>query len=163
MGLKKKLGNCGGGAQCTFFAIDNLEADGWSARSEWEDQGIGKKLSPTARLACMKNIQGDNVGGGDSPVLRGAQTKTYLMHSSFEFSSVPPTLCAFKCDFSVPKPWTTSFVAVDLSLQPHGGDARQLLSPLSSLTSVESPSYHNGEGLNVLIIIPEHGGHGYLF
>ena len=78
VGLKEKLGNCGGGGQGTFYAIDNLEADGWSARSEWEDQRIGKKLSPTARLACMKNIQGDNVGG-DSPVLRAAQTKTYLV------------------------------------------------------------------------------------
>lgn len=57
-GLKKKLGNCGGGGQCTFCAVDFVEgeSEGWQARSEYEDQRIAK--FPTARLACMNNIQG---------------------------------------------------------------------------------------------------------
>mmetsp|Transcript_30564 Transcript_30564/g.37312 ORF Transcript_30564/g.37312 Transcript_30564/m.37312 type:complete len:274 (-) Transcript_30564:195-1016(-) len=56
-GLKKKLGNCGGGGQCTFCAVDFVESEGWSERSEYEDGKIGKK-SDTARLACLNNIQG---------------------------------------------------------------------------------------------------------
>jgi len=55
-GLKKKLGNCGGGGQCTFCAVDFVESEGWEERSEYEDKKIGKY--PTARLACMNNIQG---------------------------------------------------------------------------------------------------------
>lgn len=55
-GLKKKLGNCGGGGQCTFCAVDFVESDGWQPRSDYEDQKIGKL--PTARLACLNNIQG---------------------------------------------------------------------------------------------------------
>ena len=55
-GLKKKLGNCGGGGQCTFCAVDFVESEGWEARSEYEDGKIGK--FPRARLACMNNIQG---------------------------------------------------------------------------------------------------------
>lgn len=57
-GLKKKLGNCGGGGQCTFCAVDFVESEceGWAARSEYEDGKIAK--FPTARLACMNNIQG---------------------------------------------------------------------------------------------------------
>lgn len=55
-GLKKKLGNCGGGGQCTFCAVDFVESEGWEQRSEYEEGKIGK--FPTARLACMNNIQG---------------------------------------------------------------------------------------------------------
>lgn len=58
-GLKKKLGNCGGGGQCTFCAVDFVEeeCEGWVARSEYEDSKLNKKSS-TARLACLNNIQG---------------------------------------------------------------------------------------------------------
>jgi len=55
-GLKKKLGNCGGGGQCTFCAVDFVEGQGWQERSEYENKKIAKY--PTARLACMNNIQG---------------------------------------------------------------------------------------------------------
>jgi ferredoxin len=55
-GLKKKLGNCGGGGQCTFCAVDFVESEGWEVRSEYEDGRIPK--FPTARLACINNIQG---------------------------------------------------------------------------------------------------------
>lgn len=55
-GLKKKLGNCGGGGQCTFCAVDFVESEGWQARSDYENKKIAK--FPTARLACMNNIQG---------------------------------------------------------------------------------------------------------
>lgn len=60
-GLSKKLGNCGGGGQCTFCAVEVTEADGWYERSDWEDKKIGKKLGPNARLACLNNIQGPAV------------------------------------------------------------------------------------------------------
>jgi ferredoxin len=60
-GLKKKLGNCGGGGQCTFCAVEITEAAGWGERSDWEDKKIGNKLGPNARLACMNNIQGPAV------------------------------------------------------------------------------------------------------
>ncbi len=58
-GLKKKLGNCGGGGQCTFCAVDFVEneCEGWEARSEYENGKIAK-LPKTARLACLNNIQG---------------------------------------------------------------------------------------------------------
>jgi len=53
-GLKQKLGNCGGGGQCGFCAV---EVDGaWEARSEYEDNKL--KNSPKARLSCFNNIQG---------------------------------------------------------------------------------------------------------
>lgn len=55
-GLKKKLGNCGGGGQCTFCAVDFVESEGWVERSDYENGKIGKW--PSARLACMNNIQG---------------------------------------------------------------------------------------------------------
>jgi len=55
-GLKKKLGNCGGGGQCTFCAVDFEDSEGWQERSDYENGKIGK--FPTARLACMNNIQG---------------------------------------------------------------------------------------------------------
>ena len=48
-GLKKKLGNCGGGGQCTFCAVDFSESEGWQERSDYENKKIGK--FPTARLA----------------------------------------------------------------------------------------------------------------
>jgi ferredoxin len=55
-GLKKKLGNCGGGGQCTFCAVNFVESEGWEPRSDYEETKIGKW--PNARLACMNNIQG---------------------------------------------------------------------------------------------------------
>lgn len=55
-GLKKKLGNCGGGGQCTFCAVNFVESSGWEPRSAYEETKIGKW--PNARLACMNNIQG---------------------------------------------------------------------------------------------------------
>lgn len=57
-GMKKKLGNCGGGGQCTYCAVDFVveECDGWLERSDYEDSKIPKY--PTARLACMNNIMG---------------------------------------------------------------------------------------------------------
>lgn len=56
-GMKKKLGNCGGGGQCTFCAVDFVESEGWEPRSEYEDKKIAK-WPKTARLACLNNIQG---------------------------------------------------------------------------------------------------------
>lgn len=56
-GMKQKLGNCGGGGQCTFCAVDFLESDGWAERSEYEDKKL-ERLSPESRLACLNNIQG---------------------------------------------------------------------------------------------------------
>lgn len=55
-GLKQKLGNCGGAGQCTFCAVDFLESEGWAERSDYEDGKL--KRFPTARLACLNNIQG---------------------------------------------------------------------------------------------------------
>jgi len=57
-GLKKKLGNCGGGGQCAFCAVDfvDSECEGWLERSDYEDSKIPKY--PTARLACLNNIMG---------------------------------------------------------------------------------------------------------
>jgi ferredoxin len=55
-GMKQKLGNCGGAGQCTFCAMDFLESDGWSERSDYEDQKLAK--FPYARLSCLNNIQG---------------------------------------------------------------------------------------------------------
>jgi len=60
-GLKQTLGNCGGAGQCTFCAVDIVESDGWDEeRSEYEDQKLrgGNKFLPTARLACLNNLQG---------------------------------------------------------------------------------------------------------
>lgn len=55
-GLKKKLGNCGGGGQCTFCAVDFVDSEGWQDRSDYENGKIAK--FPTGRLACLNNIQG---------------------------------------------------------------------------------------------------------
>ena len=55
-GLKKKIGNCGGGGQCTFCAVKFLTSEGWAPRSDYEERKIGKFKD--ARLACMNNIQG---------------------------------------------------------------------------------------------------------
>jgi ferredoxin len=55
-GMKKKFGNCGGGGQCLFCAVAFEESEGWEARSDYEEQKIGK--FPKARLACINNIQG---------------------------------------------------------------------------------------------------------
>lgn len=59
-GLKKKLGNCGGGGQCGFCAVE-LTDDGegvWGDRSDYEAQRIGKNGNEKCRLACMNNIVG---------------------------------------------------------------------------------------------------------
>merc|ERR1711865_948042 len=32
-GMKQKLGNCGGGGQCTFCAVDFVDSEGWNLRS----------------------------------------------------------------------------------------------------------------------------------
>ena len=55
-GMKQKLGNCGGGGQCTFCAYDVIESEGWEPRSDYEDQKLAK--NPDARLSCLNNIQG---------------------------------------------------------------------------------------------------------
>jgi ferredoxin len=55
-GLKKKLGNCGGGGQCTFCAAEFVESEGWEPRSDYENQKL--KKNPNARLTCLNNIQG---------------------------------------------------------------------------------------------------------
>jgi ferredoxin len=55
-GMKQKLGNCGGGGQCTFCAFDFVESASWVPRSDYEDQKL--KKSPNARLTCLNNIQG---------------------------------------------------------------------------------------------------------
>lgn len=60
-GLKKKLGNCGGGAQCGFCAVEFIEGEGWGEkRSEYEDKKIGMGGGKDGqRLACINNIPGD--------------------------------------------------------------------------------------------------------
>lgn len=59
-GLKKKLGNCGGGGQCGFCAMD-LQDDGegkpWLLRSDYEDSRL-KNKPESYRLACLNNIMG---------------------------------------------------------------------------------------------------------
>ncbi len=55
-GLKQKLGNCGGGGQCTFCAADFVESKGWEPRSDYEANKL--KKYPDARLCCLNNIQG---------------------------------------------------------------------------------------------------------
>lgn len=58
-GLKKKLGNCGGGGQCGFCAVEIIDEEGvWGERSEYEVQRIGKNSGEECRLACMNNIVG---------------------------------------------------------------------------------------------------------
>lgn len=58
-GLKKKLGNCGGGGQCGFCAVELIDEEGvWGERSDYEAQKIGKNGSEKCRLACMNNIVG---------------------------------------------------------------------------------------------------------
>merc|ERR1712071_388261 len=58
-GLKKKLGNCGGGGQCGFCAVELVDEEGvWGERSEYEAQRIGNKGNEKCRLACMNNIVG---------------------------------------------------------------------------------------------------------
>ncbi|KAL7505289.1 hypothetical protein ACHAXN_002784 [Cyclotella atomus] len=58
-GLKKKLGNCGGGGQCGFCAVELIDGEGcWGERSDYEAQKIGKNGSDKCRLACMNNIAG---------------------------------------------------------------------------------------------------------
>ena len=51
------LAKPGGGGQCTFCAVDMVDDEGsWQPRSDYENGRIPK--FPTARLACMNNIQG---------------------------------------------------------------------------------------------------------
>lgn len=58
-GLKKKLGNCGGGGQCGLCAVELVDDEGvWGERSEYEAQRIGNKGNEKCRLACMNNIVG---------------------------------------------------------------------------------------------------------
>lgn len=58
-GLKKKLGNCGGGGQCGFCAVELEDNEGvWGDRSDYEATKIGKNGSEQCRLACMNNIVG---------------------------------------------------------------------------------------------------------
>lgn len=61
-GLKKKLGNCGGGGQCGFCAVELIDDSGvanvWGMRSEYEAKKIGKNGGESCRLACMNNIIG---------------------------------------------------------------------------------------------------------
>ena len=59
-GLKKKLGNCGGGGQCGFCAVELVdEGEGvWGERSDYEAQRIGRNGNEKCRLACMNNIVG---------------------------------------------------------------------------------------------------------
>jgi|UniRef100_A0A8J9SUE3 ferredoxin len=55
-GMNQKLGNCGGGGQCTFCAFDFVDSEGWAERSDYESQKL--KKNPDARLTCLNNIQG---------------------------------------------------------------------------------------------------------
>ena len=58
-GLKKKLGNCGGGGQCGFCAVELVDEEGvWGERSDYEAKMIGRKAGPSSRLSCMNNIVG---------------------------------------------------------------------------------------------------------
>jgi len=58
-GLKKKLGNCGGGGQCGFCAVELIDEEGvWGERIEYEANKIGKNGSEKCRLACVNNIVG---------------------------------------------------------------------------------------------------------
>lgn len=58
-GLKKKLGNCGGGGQCGYCAMELIDEEGvWGERSDYEAQKIGKNGNEKCRLACMNNIVG---------------------------------------------------------------------------------------------------------
>merc|ERR1711966_220136 len=51
-GLKKKLGNCGGGGQCGFCAVELIDEEGvWGERSDYEAQRIGKNGNEKCRLA----------------------------------------------------------------------------------------------------------------
>lgn len=56
-GFKAKIGNCGGGGQCGFCAVDFVDSEGWEERSDYEAKKINKNR-PTARLACLNLIQG---------------------------------------------------------------------------------------------------------
>lgn len=56
-GLKQKLGNCGGGGQCTFCNVEfEDDSEGWEPRSDYENQRLPN--NPAARLSCLNNIQG---------------------------------------------------------------------------------------------------------
>jgi ferredoxin len=55
-GLQETLGNCGGAGQCTFCAVDLIESEGWDERFDYENNRL--KRFPSARLACLNNIQG---------------------------------------------------------------------------------------------------------
>ena len=57
--FKSKIGNCGGGGQCAFCAVEFESNEGWGDRSEYEDSKL--KKSPKARLSCLNNIQGPAV------------------------------------------------------------------------------------------------------
>jgi hypothetical protein len=64
-GLKKKLGNCGGGGQCGFCAVELIDdspggvgGGAWGTRSDYEAKKIGRNGGEGFRLACMNNIAG---------------------------------------------------------------------------------------------------------
>lgn len=58
-GMKKKLGNCGGGGQCGFCAVELIDKEEvWGERSDYEATRIGKNGNDKCRLACMNNIVG---------------------------------------------------------------------------------------------------------
>ena len=58
-GMKKKLGNCGGGGQCGFCAVELIDDEEvWGERSDYEATRIGKNGNDKCRLACMNNIVG---------------------------------------------------------------------------------------------------------
>jgi ferredoxin len=61
-GFKKKLGNCGGGGQCGFCAVEVMDTDEegqvWGKRSDYEATKIGKNGNENTRLACLNNIVG---------------------------------------------------------------------------------------------------------
>ena len=55
-GFKAKIGNCGGGGQCGFCAVEFIDSEGWAPRSDYEANKIKNK--PNSRLSCLNNIQG---------------------------------------------------------------------------------------------------------
>jgi len=55
-GLKQKMGNCGGGGQCGFCAVEFVAEEGWEPRSDYEAKKL--KNAPRSRLSCLNNVQG---------------------------------------------------------------------------------------------------------
>lgn len=58
MGMKEKLGNCGGGGQCGYCAYEFLETGrGWEDVSEYETTKVGKFSKEDVRLTCLNPLQ----------------------------------------------------------------------------------------------------------